>query len=440
VNQNLSIEPNTSTLRLADGVELVGEYKGSGLKEPLYLAKRADGQVVQLSALLFTLLHQVDGCTDIERLAERTSQATQLPVSVENVAYLLQHKIKPTGLIDGIELSPVETPEQHHDATSVFDLRLRFTLLHERAVQFIAPKLEFLFAPVLVALFVATIVALDCSIVVTGKSAVTTMRQVADNPALFLAALTIAIASMVFHEFGHAAACAYGGARPGRIGGGLYIVWPAFFTNVTDSYRLTRSGRLRVDLGGVYFNVIFAVALGAIYLGTHSGVALVAILLVHTELLSQLAPTFRFDGHLVLADVAGVPDLFDRIGPVIRSFFHRSSENPKVTELKPSARLIITAWVLVTVPIMAIEMVAICLYGPRIARTFFDSIQGHVRDFLTYSNHSHYGQAALEMLMTALAAIPVVGFIIIIATVARQIFLALWILLMRRLSRQVKPA
>ena len=46
------------------------------------------------------------------------------------------------------------------------------------------------------------------------------------------------------------------------MGAGLYIVWPAFYTDVTDAYRLGRGGRLRTDLGGIYFNAIFALAIG----------------------------------------------------------------------------------------------------------------------------------------------------------------------------------
>ena len=45
------------------------------------------------------------------------------------------------------------------------------------------------------------------------------------------------------------------GARPGRIGIGIYLVWPVFYTDVTDSWHLSETGRLRSDLGGVYFNV-----------------------------------------------------------------------------------------------------------------------------------------------------------------------------------------
>ena len=35
--------------RLADGVELLGEYKDSGYSQPPSLVRRADGQVIQMS-------------------------------------------------------------------------------------------------------------------------------------------------------------------------------------------------------------------------------------------------------------------------------------------------------------------------------------------------------------------------------------------------------
>ena len=68
-----------------------------------------------------------------------------------------------------------------------------------------------------------------------------------------------------FHEFGHAAAARTGRRTPGAMGAGLYLVWPAFYTDVTDSYRLGRGGRVRTDLGGLYFNAIVAVAVAGIW-------------------------------------------------------------------------------------------------------------------------------------------------------------------------------
>src|SRR3712207_8247936 len=50
----------------------------------------------------------------------------------------------------------------------------------------------------------------------------------------------------------------------------LYIVWPAFYSTVTDSYRLDRVGRLRTDLGGVYFNAVFMIGVGLLRSEEHT--------------------------------------------------------------------------------------------------------------------------------------------------------------------------
>jgi hypothetical protein len=39
--------------RLADGVELLGEYQDSGYRQPPSLVRRPDGQVIQMSPLLY---------------------------------------------------------------------------------------------------------------------------------------------------------------------------------------------------------------------------------------------------------------------------------------------------------------------------------------------------------------------------------------------------
>ena len=47
--------------RLAEGVELLGEYKDSGYAQPPSLVRRPDGQVIQMSALLYRVAYWIDG-------------------------------------------------------------------------------------------------------------------------------------------------------------------------------------------------------------------------------------------------------------------------------------------------------------------------------------------------------------------------------------------
>jgi putative peptide zinc metalloprotease protein len=164
-----------------------------------------------------------------------------------------------------------------------------------------------------------------------------------------LAVFGVTIGSLAFHELGHAAACRYGGARPGRIGAGLYLIWPVFFSDVTDSYRLSRGGRLRTDLGGVYFNALVAVGAGGGYVASRSPLLLLIAVTQQLLILDQFMPWVRLDGYHVVSDLIGVPDLFARIRPILASLRPGATADRRVSELKPWARVAVTAWVITAI-------------------------------------------------------------------------------------------
>ena len=79
------------------------------------------------------------------------------------------------------------------------------------------------------------------------------------------------------------------------------------------------------------------------------------LLVIATQMLQmvrQLAPLVRFDGYHVLADLTGVPDLYQRIGPTLLGLLPGRWRDPEATVLKPWARAVVTAWVLVVVPLL----------------------------------------------------------------------------------------
>ena len=257
-------------------------------------------------------------------------------------------------------------------------LRFRCTLIPEARVQFFAGLFRPLFTPVVVVIALGGLIVSDAWLVRTGQLD-PAIEYVVIHPVLMLLVLGLTLLSTLFHECGHAAACRYGGARPGVIGMGVYVVWPAFFTNVTDAYRLGRAGRIRTDLGGVYFNAIFSVGLAVIYLATGYQPLLAAVLLVHIEIVQQLLPSLRFDGYFILADLIGVPDLFRRIGPVLRSLVPGRPADPQVQGLKRGARVTLTAWVLLMVPLLVVELGLTILNAPSLATTFARSLADQVR-------------------------------------------------------------
>ena len=185
-------------------------------------------------------------------------------------------------------------------------------------------------------------------------------------------ALTILSAS--FHEFGHAAACRYSGGRPGAMGCGLYLVWPAFYTDVTDAYRLDRRGRLRTDLGGLYFNAIFALATFGAWALTGVEALLLLIPVQVLQMVHQLLPFIRMDGYHILSDLVGVPDLFARIKPTLLGFVPGRRHQEKAAVLKPWVRVVVLLWVLTVVPLLLFSLLTVVISAPRMVATAWDSL------------------------------------------------------------------
>jgi putative peptide zinc metalloprotease protein len=229
-----------------------------------------------------------------------------------------------------------------------------------------------LFYPPVVIAVLGGLVALD--VWLFGYHGVAqSLRQTLYDPLFILLMLGLVVLSAAFHECGHATACRYGGARPGVMGVGLYIVWPAFYTDVTDAYRLDRKGRLRTDLGGVYFNTIFILLTAAAYFATGFEPLLLIIPLQHIEILHQFLPFLRLDGYYIVSDLTGVPDMFMRIKPILKSLVPFTKTDDGVKELKPWARVAVTVYVLTLVPALALMLGLTVINMPRIFATAYDS-------------------------------------------------------------------
>jgi putative peptide zinc metalloprotease protein len=189
------------------------------------------------------------------------------------------------------------------------------------------------------------------------------------------------------------------------MGAGWYLLWPAFYTDVTDTYRLGRFGRIRTDLGGLYFNAIVAVAMTGIWWATGWDALLLVVAAQIVQMIRQLAPLVRFDGYHVLADMTGVPDLFSRIGPILASFWPTRWRDPRVAGLKWWARAVVTAWVLVVVPVLVLCLLALVLAAPRVIGTAWESLG---REWAQAAVHWNAGQN-----LDAIGAVLAMGAIIL---------------------------
>lgn len=361
---------------LTEGTELLGEFAGSGYRHPPHLVHRFDGQVIHLPDLLYETAKSLErhqgratksggGPHLLDRVARELTRTTGRTFTADHVAFVLDNKLAPLGITTRSDGTLADFAKAQHQ---FLGLRYRAALVSESVSWVIAGLFAWLFQPLLVLMAVSTFLATEIWLFSTENAGLA-MAQVMSDPGGILVMLGLTLASAAFHEVGHAAACRYGKVRPGAMGCGLYLVWPAFYTDVTSSYRLGRGGRLRTDLGGVYFNSLFVLGLTALYIHSPSPVLLAAILLVNLEMVQQLLPTLRFDGYYIISDLVGIPDLFKYIGPILRRTILRRPADERLQALKRWPQVVVTIWVLTVLPVLVLQLGIILFHLPQMATT-----------------------------------------------------------------------
>jgi putative peptide zinc metalloprotease protein len=402
--------------RLADGVTLLGEYEGSGYKIPHYLARRESGSVVQLTELLFLVADACDGRRSVDQIAAQVSERYGKQLTADNVETLLG-KLRPLGVVTATDGSSPEIA----DPDPLLALKWRVSLVGKGAVSRIVRPFLPLFLPPVIALVCIGLVAMDYWLFFRHGLA-QPVRQTVEDPVTFLLVAALIIVSAAFHEVGHATACVYSGGSPGRMGAGVYLAWPAFYTDVTDAYRLPRSGRLRTDLGGIYFNAVFVLAMTGVFFGTRFEPLLLVVFLMQVEIVQQLLPFLRLDGYYVLSDIAGVPDLFRRIPGVMRSMIPGRPVEKSVTELKRWVRVLVIAWTLVVVPLLLLNLVLAIVSAPRIFATAWHASAGLVYNF----ERAAPLMKAVDGLQLAFLAVPILGLAVTFLRIGRRAGTGAW--------------
>jgi putative peptide zinc metalloprotease protein len=409
------LDPHREIPRLARGIELIGLFEDSGFKEPPYIARRADGQVVQLPQMLFALAQQIDGHSDEGQIAERFSHAIERQVQPADVAMLVDQQLRPLGIVappggEDVALNKIDP---------LLALKFRAALVPDRAVRSLTTLFKPLFLPPVVLAVVLGLIGVDVWLFfLHGVSQ--SLRHVIYQPLLMLMLIAGVVVATAFHEIGHATAVRYGGAKPGVMGVGIYLVWPAFYTDITDAYRLGKWGRLRTDLGGVYFNSIFALGTIAVYSATGFEPLLLLIVLQNFAILQQSLPFLRLDGYYVLSDLTGVPDIFLRIRAVLASFLPGREPDARVTELKGWVRGIVSVYVVGVMLFLGATVVMLVINLPRMVSTGYDSVALHYDAIGPAFNHGRTLNGIVNAVEMVFLILPTAGLALTAARVLRR--------------------
>jgi len=400
---------------LAPTVEFVGALKGGAFRDPQWLIREGDRFLV-VSELLYRIAEQLDGSQTLDQIAKTVSERVPWRVSAKQVGQLIATKLAPMGLVeDDSAAVRARAPR------SPLQLAGRFKVLGPGTIDAVTRILCVLFwPPVLVPVLLA--IAAAHVWLYLGDRLGAGLVELLYRPVLVLPLLLIIIIAGFFHEFGHAAALRYRGGRALAMGFGFYLIYPALYTDTSDAYRLGRWDRVRVDVGGFYFHLVFALGLMGLALATGHGFVLVAVLVINLELLRQLLfPFVRFDGYWLLADLTGLPDLFSHTRPFLGSLLPRSQwSGPRLPALKAWVRWVFAVYLgLVAIVLPALVYVFVTR-APRfvgVARDSLDAQAWALSRAVDVGDPFAVSAAAIQIIILVL---PLVGAIVMLAVLARS--------------------
>jgi putative peptide zinc metalloprotease protein len=426
-SQAIATEAVPERPALAPNVQLLGEMQETGFKARQWLLRR-DDQFVQLTELLYRIAEEANGAHTLEEIATKVTETTDWLVSADHVRQLLQVRLMPLGLIvpsDGTAGSGGGVAGKHQ-TPSPLRLNMRVKVISPRLIEPTAKVLQGLYAPpVLIPVLIAIAVAQGWLYFIHGVTG--SIRNLLYEPGLLLVVLAMMIVAGIFHEFGHASALRYGGGKVRGMGVGFYLIYPAFYTDVTDSYRLGRWARVRTDLGGFYFYLIFALGLIALYLISGHEVLLLPVLLINLDILYQCLPFVRFDGYWALADLTGIPDFFSHTGPFLRSVLPLPGwKGQKLPELKPWVKMVFAAYIFLTVPVLALLFFLMVTRVPVLIALTGDAFFIQHGKFAYAQSHGNVLGMLAAIVQIVLLALPLLASGYLLYSMSRTSMQAVW--------------
>ncbi|HEX8768353.1 MAG TPA: hypothetical protein VF714_08280, partial [Jatrophihabitans sp.] len=161
----------------AAGLQLIGQLPGSGYRTPPSLVRRADGQMLQLTPLLYRTLEAIDGQRDYDEIAAHVSAGSDRSISGADARLLVESKLRPLGVVclaDGSQ--PVV-----RKANPLLALRFRWVVSDPGVTRRITAPFGWLFLPPIVAAVLVAF-ALVCKWVLFDRGLALAAHQAFDRP------------------------------------------------------------------------------------------------------------------------------------------------------------------------------------------------------------------------------------------------------------------
>jgi putative peptide zinc metalloprotease protein len=130
---------------------------------------------------------------------------------------------------------------------------------------------------------------------------------------------------ILFHEIGHVIAAMRYKVTPKEVGFGIYFIYPAFYTDLSEIWKLNKKYRIIINLAGMYFQMLLNIILFILmlYLPSQKALWLSMLLSNMSIMFFNLNPLFKFDGYWVYSDYFEIHNLREQSNKIIYNAFKR---------------------------------------------------------------------------------------------------------------------
>lgn len=268
------------------------------VEDGVYILKNKElKRYLKISKQMFNLVKLIDNKSTINQIVDKYNNKNIEILNSKFVYNVLYLKLANFGLlIDNKNLKKNNKPNY---------LKLSITIINEAKLDFVTKYFSFLFN------LKISIILISISFSIFAYWIKTSFDIYSKFNFQDCAILSFAIVfiSTIFHELGHATSSRFFGANHSGIGIGFYLLFPVFYTDVTDIWILSKNKRIIINLSGIYFEILFSTSILILSFILNMEILGSIALFIFFKTFLNLNPFIRSDGYWVLSDLINKPNL-----------------------------------------------------------------------------------------------------------------------------------
>lgn len=335
---------------------------------PSYVVKIEGERSYVISEKLRKILLLLDGKRSTREVAHIMSSEKCPAISYKQIQQIISDFLWKNGLIEQVDSSdlpnkPALSPEKKNRS---FHFTLKVPLISPRMAAKVAKKLTWFFDPFVV--IMGLIAVCSAHLAVYLEWFLPRPNAPLEPSQLFVIFLMVVV-TVLFHELGHATACHAYGTNHGAIGFCLYLIFPAFYVDLSNTWRLRCRQRAIIDVAGMYFQLLVTVPLFCLYVLTGTPYYAHVIYAIDLMVLLSLNPIFKFDGYWLLVDLSGIVNLHKKVTRVVKEIVLSSlgiaKEMPTLQDVDGKGRkFFIVIYSLITCSVFGAFLLFLCTIAP----------------------------------------------------------------------------